>query len=347
MASNNDAHAAAPPPPANHPQPAPHAGHARGPGKGQAMMKLILVFFISLFSFAVGTYVGKTYSDQQHKTAKLEPKNHLASVAKNNQHGEDKHGAATHGDDQHGDTAAAHGEGSHGETRGVASAHGQEMMTDDEIARLAAEIVPDDEPPAKDPHGKEDKHAKAGAHDAHGAAAAEDKNGGGHEAHHDAHGDQHAAPVAKSSGHGAPEKKPILLEDNDSKHDRKPASPDKKKPTEAMHEQLEKNTKPHANHQGQGRKPSSLPPNPIQDSIGKYTVQIASFATENEAKQRAAQLRTQGYNAFYVQANIKGNIWFRVSIGLFNTERDAKNYLVDYRKGNSSIQAIVQKISAE
>jgi DedD protein len=42
--------------------------------KTDTMVKLALVFFVSLLSFSIGTYVGKKYSDNQHKLALLEPK---------------------------------------------------------------------------------------------------------------------------------------------------------------------------------------------------------------------------------------------------------------------------------
>ncbi|OFZ30490.1 MAG: hypothetical protein A2622_08795 [Bdellovibrionales bacterium RIFCSPHIGHO2_01_FULL_40_29] len=41
--------------------------------KTDKMLKLALVFFISLLSFSIGTFVGKKYSDNQHKLAQLEP----------------------------------------------------------------------------------------------------------------------------------------------------------------------------------------------------------------------------------------------------------------------------------
>ena len=41
--------------------------------KTDKMLKLALVFFISLLSFSIGTFVGKKYSDNQHKLALLEP----------------------------------------------------------------------------------------------------------------------------------------------------------------------------------------------------------------------------------------------------------------------------------
>ena len=42
--------------------------------KTDNMIKLALVFFVTLLSFAIGTYVGKKYSDNQHKLSLLEPK---------------------------------------------------------------------------------------------------------------------------------------------------------------------------------------------------------------------------------------------------------------------------------
>ncbi len=37
------------------------------------IIELTLVFFISLFSFSIGTFVGKKYSDNQHRLSQLEP----------------------------------------------------------------------------------------------------------------------------------------------------------------------------------------------------------------------------------------------------------------------------------
>lgn len=82
--------------------------------KTDAVVKLAIVFFISLLSFSIGTFVGKKYSDNQHQLAALEPQ---------------KHGAAT-------------------EHRNVASAAGEEhkpgAMTDEDIAKLAEEFVADE-----------------------------------------------------------------------------------------------------------------------------------------------------------------------------------------------------------
>ena len=43
-----------------------------GGSRTDTLIKLVLVFFLSLLSFSVGTFVGKQFSDSQHKIAALE-----------------------------------------------------------------------------------------------------------------------------------------------------------------------------------------------------------------------------------------------------------------------------------
>lgn len=43
-----------------------------GGSRTDTLIKLVLVFFLSLLSFSVGTFVGKQFSDSQHKIADLE-----------------------------------------------------------------------------------------------------------------------------------------------------------------------------------------------------------------------------------------------------------------------------------
>ncbi len=77
-------------------------------GKSETFIKLGLVFFISLLSFAIGTLVGKEYSDRQYKLSQLEPSEHKA------------------------------------ESRAVASEPESSKLSDEEIAKLAEEFVTDD-----------------------------------------------------------------------------------------------------------------------------------------------------------------------------------------------------------
>lgn len=79
-------------------------------GKSETFIKLGLVFFISLLSFAIGTLVGKEYSDRQYKLSKMEP-------------------------------TEAHADAN----RDVASSeHGVTKLSDEEIAKLSEEFMTDD-----------------------------------------------------------------------------------------------------------------------------------------------------------------------------------------------------------
>lgn len=89
--------------------------------KSETFIKLGLVFFISLLSFAIGTMVGSEFKERQYKLSKLEP----------------------HGNQ-------------HGQSREVASAGKQNKLSDEEIAKLAEEFVTDDTvETAKDGSNKE------------------------------------------------------------------------------------------------------------------------------------------------------------------------------------------------
>lgn len=90
------------------------------------MIELALVFFVSLLSFSIGTYVGKKYSDNQHRLAQLEPKSetkgHTADVV--------DHGTETT------------------ETSHTAPTEKTATMTDAEVAKLAEEFATEEEPTA-------------------------------------------------------------------------------------------------------------------------------------------------------------------------------------------------------
>lgn len=100
--------------------------------KMDAVVKLGLVFFISLLSFSVGTYVGKKFSDSQHKLAQLEPSKEGHSAT-----------AETDAVEEAFD-------------RSIASVPNDSMevkpndpLTDEEIAKLAEEFVTDESPSEK------------------------------------------------------------------------------------------------------------------------------------------------------------------------------------------------------
>lgn len=69
---------------------------------------------------------------------------------------------------------------------------------------------------------------------------------------------------------------------------------------------------------------------PKSSSVGKYTIQLGSYNTMEEAKQFAEGFTVRGYSPIINEVKIegKGN-WYRVSLGLFDTVEAAKKYIKD------------------
>lgn len=246
--------------------------------KSDALVKLVLVFVISLLSFAVGTFVGKKYSDQQHKIAAYEPTKELSS---------DRHIASE-------------------KESGKAG-----TMSDEEIAKLAEEFVTDDtaeaKPEAKIELKKEEAHVPAAAAGPTAAVAVK------------------PAPDHQAIKEEAPTAQPLKVAQS---------IVEGKKAVEAKTVVA---ATPH-------RLPAALPKNVAQYPAGKFTVQVASFSSEEDAKKRAEDLKNKGYSAFYLPAKVNGQTWFRVSVGQFPTENEAKSYRTEFMAKSKIESAIIQKM---
>ncbi len=256
--------------------------------KTDVLVKLVLVLFISLLSFAIGTYVGRKYSDNQHKMASLEP-----SKVKQEQGGEG-----------HRDVASE-------STEGASKGKGPESLTDEEIAKLAEEFVTDgkETTPAVKEHGANEPKAKEHATKEHAA-----KEHVVVERPHDAN---HEIPVVE-------------------------AAPSSHAKTAAATNKIIK-SQPTA--EPQQRIPSSIPKDVAQYSVGKFTVQVASFGNKDEAEKKSSELQGKGYKAFVVPAQVKGKNWYRVSVGLFASEKEAKEYRTEFLTHGYVETALVQKIA--
>ncbi len=238
--------------------------------KSETFIKLGLVFFISLLSFAIGTLVGKEYSERQYKLSRLEPQ----------------------------DTRQTHAD------REVASdGHKQNKLSDEEIAKLAEEFVTDDNVQEVKNSAHKEVPPIEGAHT---AATSQDSSSD----HFDEMNDKALEAAQnlidkKSQTHN--ERTVAAVEPEDTH-----ATPEKKiAPQHAM------KTKPAAIAH-------SMPQNAAQENVGKYTVQVGSFLKELDAKKKSEELRGQGYTAFYVPGVLKGKTWYRVNIGTFATQDEAK-----------------------
>lgn len=247
--------------------------------KTDAVVKLVLVCFVCLLSFSIGTFVGKKFSDNQHRLAKFEPT---------------------------GET----------ETRGLASVHHSEgvkaktaSMTDEEIAKLAEEFVSDDESTSTAEVKPEVKVEKT-----------------------------ETAPVAQAKVEVKPAAKPEV--------EQKPTDQPMKVAKEIA---ADKKVAPPAIDTGKARVPSSLPRNLASSPIGKYTVQVGSYPTEDEATKQTERLKKEGHSAFFVEAKVKNGeatkTWYRVSVGLFATKKEAEVLMKDLVSEKKVTTALVQQIT--
>ncbi len=296
--------------------------------KSDVAVKLVLVFFISLLSFSIGTYIGKKYSDNQHKLAQLEPAAH-----------DDKRSIASEGDHGGGHAASAK----------------EQMISDDEIKNLADEKLKKEEFIADDSHG-EDPHAAATEHAAdktaskHGDNATQAPKETRVPAKTTGHDDPHTAAVAPAKGHAAEAKS----HDEPKKDEHKLTAPAGHKSTSSKHEDapLEaaksfldgKVPEAKVAPKVENRLPSSLPKDISQYALGKFTVQVASYNTKEEAEKRANKLKEQGYQTNVIPAQVNGQNWYRVSFGLYGTQDEAQTERSKYLEKYKTESALVQKI---
>jgi cell division protein FtsN len=281
--------------------------------KTDVVVKLVLVFFIALLSFSIGTFVGKKFSDNQHKIAELE--GDMPPIATDDQ--EDSH-----------------------EERGIASVHPtndikpDKALSDEEIAKLAEEFVSDEakiEAPGKMHDQVEDSHtqAKAEHEETKHEAPAENK--------HEEKTTQHDAPVAHHAPAAVAHREVAAAE----------LAHGSKEPSKPAHRMAEGHSPVVANPAKKAsRIPSSLPKEIASSAIGKFTVQVAAYTSEKEAQTMSASLKEKGFSAFYVAAKVKGTTYYRVSVGLFSTKNEANAYKKDLLARAKVSSAIVQKVTS-
>lgn len=88
--------------------------------------------------------------------------------------------------------------------------------------------------------------------------------------------------------------------------------------------------------------PNSTPANPM---AGKYTIQLGSYNTVEEAKQFAEGFTVRGYNPLINEVTIAGKgTWYRVSLGVFETVEAAKKYIRDEKSLFSGQDHVITEI---
>lgn len=289
----------------------------RGASKSGTLIKmtqaLVLLLFVSLLAFSAGTFIGKKVSDSEHRRAQLEG-------------------------DYRGVASAEGGE--HGSTQGHEGS--EENLSEDDIASLTDEFVTKGKEEATAEHAAHGENAKHGEEPAREVASAPEASGGYKKfgdknktaaAAHAAEPEAKAAPTAheEPAAHEAPAaKKPA------------PGKSTAAAPSPAATRVAEGHA-PAADAKEE-RKPMSVLPSIAATSVGKYTVQVASYPDETEAKNHAATLKGKGWNSFYIPAEVQGKTWYRVSVGLFTNAKSAGDFRKEFQKESASATAIVQKI---
>lgn len=254
------------------------------------VVKVMLVFFISILSFSVGVFTGKQVSDSDYRKMALDGEyqksaRDVASTANTEKADDGK------------------------------KADAQAGISDKEVESLTQEFVAKEKADADTAAMTADSTAAPAADAAKTVAQTDD---------------------AKADGY------------KDFSHT-KTAEADKKvapKTADAMDKVSEKVAKgePATDGKMKKRAPSSVLPSVASSAVGKYTVQVASFATEKDARTHAAHLKAKGWNAFYIPATIKGKTWYRVSVGLFTTSKSAMHFRAQLLKESHLKAAIIQKI---
>jgi len=298
-----------------------------GGSKADTAVKLALIFFISLFSFSVGTFVGKQVSDNEEKMAALKEDytkdREIASkedaLSKEDVEELTQEFLAEEKDNSHGDS---HKKNKHDDPHAKSAKH-------------------------EDPHKKSDSHHKK-INEGHKKAESHDKK----EEHHDSgykkvaknrstasvHDDSHKSAEAHSdSGH----KKQEAHTDSHSKstHSKAFDTHTSKAADRVAHGQAP-STPHHKKKKAQHRKLPKL----AASTIGKYTVQVSSYSQEKQAKHRAEALKKKGFSAYYIPAKVKGKTWYRVSIGQFDSYKAANRFRKEIKKTSAFKSSIIQKM---
>lgn len=84
---------------------------------------------------------------------------------------------------------------------------------------------------------------------------------------------------------------------------------------------------------------------PKASMIGKYTIQLGSYNSIDDARQFAEGFTVRGYSPIINEVRIEGKgTWYRVSLGLFNTIDEAKAYIKQEQSLFSGQEHVISEI---
>lgn len=291
-----------------------------GGSKADTAVKLVLIFFISLLSFTVGTLVGGQFEKSKSHSMTLETEGGAGNAVDA---------------DEAGDIAAA-------------------PISDEDVDSLEEFVTePGRKIASADAHASPTAaHNADAAHDtadAHAAPTAKATDGYTHASkiRPAAEGREvatHSATAHSASAHATPTHAAVAKmapQVAKATHSAAAANHETNAAVEHAADRLAHDKAPTADVT-KPRAPSNALPIVANSVVGKYTVQVASYATEGEAKGHAGKLQDKGYDSFYLPAVVSGKTWYRVSVGRFEDQASATNQRKKILETSPS--AIVQRI---
>lgn len=285
-----------------------------------ALIKLALVFFVSLLSFSVGTYVGKKYSDNQHKLALLEPKKEIAAPAalKDNEF-------------------AMESEALNNPMTDLPDSAQPAALTDAEVAQLAEEFANDatdaTEPEIENLAGTDSDEitseipirtiTESGTTAKIGTIKKSDV-------------------VKPATSTAQPPTSTASATVTNAAPKKMPSAPVKNPPVQ-ISQQAAAGAPKAASVLNEEREPASLPPKTAAQNL-RFTVQIGSYPSEAEAEKMSQELLAKGYKSSFVPARVNGQVWYRVNVGVFGSIKEAQDYKKEFLEKTRHSSAIIQRI---
>lgn len=87
---------------------------------------------------------------------------------------------------------------------------------------------------------------------------------------------------------------------------------------------------------------TATPKAQLREPKGKFTIQVGSYQSSQEATQTMNQWKKKGYQAFLATGNVPGKgVWYRVRIGGFATRDEASKYLEKLKQKEKASAIVV------
>ena len=264
--------------------------------KVDTVIMVVAVFFACLLSFSAGTFIGKRFSDYQYQIAQLKGQSASDSVAHTNE---------------------TPPEPIKSEMANI-QAHSDAMMSDEEVAALAAEF-----------ERAAESQSTLESTDTTTAANSSSK---------------------KDEALLADTKKPETITPATVQA---PSSLDTKLGKEQDRQVASESSTPSA--PAQVTKPTAALANQIKaEKTAKFTVQVGAFPNEADATAKDQELKKLGLSSFVVKAQVvdkkdlsKVSTVFRVGVGMFNASKEAEAYKAQLLTEKKITSAFVQRLDGE